>query len=143
MPKSQSASADKIDLLDETKHVVKSFSYAKQGLPLAFRGRNMRVHGISTICVIFANVWFGVTRTEWLITVVLVGAVWSLEMVNTSIEELANVVRDTNKLGYQATKYTRDLAAGAVLVMAAIAALCALIIYGPYLWAGFTYLATQ
>lgn len=143
MPKAQSVSADKIDLLDETKHVVKSFSYAKEGLPLAFRGRNMRVHGIATICVILANVWFGVTRTEWLITLVLVGAVWSLEMVNSAIEELANLFRDTHRLSYQATKYPRDLAAGAVLVMAAIAALCALIIYGPYLWAGFTYLATQ
>lgn len=119
--------------------LMKSFSYAGQGLPVAFRGRNMRIHGVAAFLVIVAGLWFGVSRSEWLIILLLIAAVWSLEMINSAIEDLANVVRDTNHLNYEATKQARDLAAGAVLVMSIIAAISAVIIFSPYIFVSIMY----
>ncbi|MBP9781224.1 diacylglycerol kinase family protein [Candidatus Woesebacteria bacterium] len=121
--------------LNLTLHkLLQSFVYAGQGIPVAFKGRNMRVHGAATIVVVIAGFWLGITRFEWLIILLFVAAVWSLEMVNTALEELANTMRDTNHLNYRATKTARDVAAGAVLVMAIIAAISAGIIFLPYLF---------
>lgn len=114
--------------------LIKSFGYAGQGFPVAFKGRNMRVHGIAALLVILTGLWFGITRFEWLVIFIFIAAVWSLEMINTAIEDLANTMRDTNHLGYEATKKARDVAAGAVLIMALIAAICAVIIFLPYIW---------
>lgn len=116
------------------RKLLQSFVYAGQGIPVAFRGRNMRVHGAATIVVVGTGLWLGITRFEWLILLMFIAAVWSLEMVNTALEELANTMRDTNHLNYKATKTARDVAAGAVLVMAIIAAISAGIIFIPYLF---------
>lgn len=122
-----------MSLQTSVRKLVLSFGYAGKGLPAAFEGRNMRIHGIAALSVIAAGLWFGITRFEWLVILIFIAAVWSLEMVNTAIEELANVLRDTNHLSYEATKKARDLAAGAVLVTAIIAAISAVIIFLPHL----------
>ena len=123
-----------MSLLTSLRKLVLSFGYAGKGLPAAFEGRNMRIHGITALLVIAAGLWFGITRSEWLVILIFIAVVWSLEMINTAIEDLANVVRDTNHLNYEATKKARDLAAGAVLVTAIIAAISAVIIFLPYLF---------
>lgn len=123
-----------MSLLTSLRKLVLSFGYAGKGLPAAFEGRNMRIHGIAALLVIAAGLWFGITRSEWLVILIFIAVVWSLEMINTAIEDLANVVRDTNHLNYEATKKARDLAAGAVLVTAIIAAISAGIIFLPYLF---------
>ncbi len=123
-----------MSLQTSVRKLVLSFGYAGKGLPAAFEGRNMRLHGIAALSVIALGLWCGITRLEWLVILIFIAAVWSLEMINTAIEELANVLRDTNHLSYEATKKARDLAAGAVLVTAIIAAISAGIIFWPYLF---------
>ncbi len=113
--------------------VINSFSYAAQGFPVAIRGRNMRIHAIAALTVIATGLWLGIGRFEWLVILIFIAAVWSLEMVNTAVEELANTIRDADRLGFEATKKARDVAAGAVLVTAIIAVICAGIIFLPYL----------
>lgn len=113
---------------------LRGFYVAFSGIYIAFQEKNMKIHGLASICVILANIWWQVTYTEWLVTLLLIGSILSLEIVNSAIEDMANIVRDTNKLSYQATKVTRDLAAGAVLTMSIIALITAMIIYLPYIF---------
>ncbi len=113
--------------------VFKSFVYAGAGIIKGFAERNMRVHGIAAFVVIVLGFYFGISELEWVLVLILMGLVWSAELVNSAIEELANLVRDELGLGYRATKRARDLAAGAVLVLATVAAIIGGLIFLPRL----------
>lgn len=111
--------------------VLRSFIFAFNGFVAALSERNMRVHVVSAIVAIWMGAFFHISRSEWFVILILIAAIFSLEMVNTAIEELANIVRDELKLTYVATKRARDVAAGAVFVMAVIACLIGGAIFFP------------
>ena len=112
------------------KHLT-SYIYAVRGIVFAFRyENNMTVHLLATFTVVAVNSMLQVTKTEWLITLILIGLAWMAEIFNTAIEKLADRVtteRDT-LIGQ-----VKDLASGAVLVICFFAVICALIIYLPYM----------
>ena len=75
-------------------------------------------------------VLFGLSQTEWIAVVIVIGAVLSAEAINSSIESLADLVSpEYNEI----IKKTKDLAAGAVLIMAIAAAIVGSIIFFPKL----------
>jgi diacylglycerol kinase (ATP) len=82
--------------------------------------------------VIGLGLYFGLERWEWVSVSVAIGAVWSAELVNTAIETIVNLVSpDFHPLAGRA----KDVAAGAVLVMAVAALVVGLLIFGPRVWA--------
>ncbi len=109
----------------------KAFAYASKGIISGFKERNMKFHGLAAILVILAGWRLDISDLEWFIVLVLMGLVWSAELVNTSIEELCDLVRDELNLEYKATQRARDTAAGAVLVLAIVATLIGLTIFVP------------
>lgn len=111
----------------------RSFACAFQGIRDAFGQRNMRLHGLATIIVISASYLWKISIIEWIVVLLLIGLVWAAEILNTCIEDLANLIRDYHHLGHQATRSIRDMAAGAVLVLAFIAALIGYLIFWPRL----------
>jgi len=120
-------------VIDFLKKVLKSFDCAGDGIALGFNERNMRVHGSIALVVIILGIWFGLAAWEWIIILILFGMVFGAELLNTSIENLADVIRDKEGLDYKATKETRDLAAGAVLVTSIVAATIGMLIFGSKL----------
>lgn len=71
---------------------------------------------------------FGISAKEWIAVVFAIGTVLAAEAVNSSIEAIADLVSP----GYnEAIKRTKDLAAGAVLILAIAAAIVGLIIFVP------------
>ena len=112
------------------RHLV-SYKYAMRGVWLAFRDEyNMRFHLAAAVGVVLVNCLLRVSRTEWLITLVLIGLAWMAEVFNTALEKLADrVTPDHDPLIGQA----KDLAAGAVVIICFFAVVCALVIYLPYL----------
>ncbi len=112
------------------KHLV-SYRYAMRGIWLAFRHEpNMLIHLMATLVVLSINYLLEISRTDWLFTLLLIGVVLMSEVFNTAIEKLADrITQDRDPLIGQA----KDLAAGAVLIIGAVAAVCAVIIYWPYL----------
>ena len=115
--------------MKQLKKFIKGFVYAGRGIIDGFEGRNMRFHGLATVAVVILGFIFNLNITEWAIILILIALVWSAELVNSSIEDLSNLVRDTNKLSYVATKKARDLAAGSVLIIAIVAAIIGFIIF--------------
>ena len=113
------------------KHLT-SYRFALQGIWIAFRYEsNMLFHFLGGLAVVIANISLDISRTEWIITVMLIGIVWSAEIFNTAIEKLANrVTQERDPIIGQA----KDLAAGAVLIICIAAVVCAMIIYLPYLF---------
>lgn len=109
----------------------KGFTYAWAGICTTFSERNMQFHGLATIAVLVIGGYVGLSKQELMIILMLIALVWSAEMVNTAIEELANTVQKTEGLAYSVTRRTRDIAAGSVLIIAIIAAIIGLIIFVP------------
>ncbi len=114
--------------------LIKSFKYAWDGVKLGAQARNYKVQVAIGMLVTFAGIFYKVSYFEWIAILLCFTAVLSLEMVNSALEELANVVRDELKLSYSATRKTRDLAAGAVLLAAGVSVLVGLEIFLPRLF---------
>jgi diacylglycerol kinase len=118
-------------MVSDIYKVIKAFGYAFNGWKRGLKERNVKIHLGFTIGVLYASFLFRISKIELLIVILLIGAVISAELINTAIEEICNIVRDKLKLGYSDTTAARDLAAGAVLVVAVAAAIIGLIIFVP------------
>ena len=111
--------------------LYKSFGYAFEGIFAGIRGeRNMKIHCFAAVCVIMAGVLFHISVTEWCICLVLFGLILSLELVNTAIEAVVDLVTEDKK---PLAKLAKDTAAGAVLIAAVMAAMAGLLIFVPKL----------
>ena len=112
------------------KHLA-SYKYSIRGIWLAFRfDPNMIFHSAAAGIVFIVNILLDVTKNDWVISLILIGMAWTVEIFNTAIEKLADrVTKEKDPLIGQA----KDLASGAVLVTCAFAMICAIIIYLPYL----------
>ena len=109
-----------------------SFFHAWNGLRRASKERNLRIHFAAAGGVVLAGWLWQLQIWEWAVLMLAVGLVLTAEVINTAVEELANVVRDENKLHYHATRHTRDMAAGAVLLASLFAAIVGVIVFLPH-----------
>lgn len=114
------------------KKRIRSFGYALKGIRAVFgKEANMNIHLTMTALVVFCGFLFSISTTEWLICIICFGVVIGLEMMNSAIENLVDLVSpEKNKLAGKA----KDIAAGAVLVAAICAAIVGLIIFVPKGW---------
>ncbi|HYC86588.1 MAG TPA: diacylglycerol kinase family protein [Chryseosolibacter sp.] len=112
------------------KYFFYSFVYAFKGIYAAFREqRSLWVEGLAAVAVVIAGFYFNITATEWLLVVFSIGLVISLEMINTAIEDLVDLV--TSEWKPLAGKI-KDVAAGAVLIAGAAALIVGIIIFWKY-----------
>lgn len=118
-------------MLKKIQKFLMAFVYAGKGIFSGFAERNMRVHGLATILVVILSWYLKISKMEWLVILLLIACVWSAELANTAIEELANTIRDELKLNYGATKRARDTAAGAVLIIAVVSVVIGAMIFLP------------
>ena len=111
------------------KKRLKSFQYAFHGIYLLIRfEHNAWIHTIIALCTITAGILLGLSDTEWIFIVMAIGMVLAAEAVNSSIETLSDLVSPEYN---EAIKRTKDLAAGAVLILSIAAATIGLIIFLP------------
>lgn len=108
---------------------IKSFSHAIAGVrQFIWHEHNARIHLLATIGVIIAGAVLKVSRPEAAILAAVTGLVWVTEILNTCVERLANLITRERR---PEIKIIKDLAAGAVLVAAAIAIIAGLFIFIP------------
>lgn len=83
----------------------------------------------ATVPVILLGVLFRLSPREWLALVIVTGAVFSLEAVNTALERLSDYA--CNKEIHPLVKKAKDLAAAGVLIAALTALIVGVIIFVP------------
>lgn len=111
--------------------LYKSFGYAFEGIFAGIRKeRNMKIHCVAVIGVTAAGIVFHISALEWCICLVLFGMIMALELVNTAIEAVADLVTEEKR---PLAKLAKDTAAGAVLIAALMAAAAGVIIFLPKL----------
>lgn len=109
--------------------LAESFGYAFQGIWTCIRGeRNIKIHLTVTTLVIICGCCFHISPMEWCVCLTLFGLVLALELVNTAVESVVDLVTEERK---PLAKKAKDTAAGAVLIAAICAAAAGLIIFVP------------
>lgn len=109
--------------------ILQSFKFAFQGLAFAWKERNFKLHIASTIAVITLGYYCQVNKTEWIILLLCIAAVLSLELFNTALEKVVDLV-SPNK--HPLAGMAKDLSAAAVLVFSIASAIVGIIIFYPY-----------
>ncbi|MCD4838531.1 MULTISPECIES: diacylglycerol kinase family protein [Neobacillus] len=109
-----------------------SFIYAIEGIVTVVKHeRNMRFHLLSSCIVLLMSFYFSIDKMEWLIVLILISGMFCLEMVNTAIERVVDLVT----LEYKPlAKQAKDVAAGAVLVYAFVSIIIGALIFIPYVF---------
>lgn len=93
---------------------------------------NARIHLAATLLAVGLGLWLRLAVAEWLWIAAAVGMVWTAEGFNSALETLADRVN----ADYDAPiGRAKDLAAGAVLVAAMVAAAIGLLVFVPRLLA--------
>lgn len=116
---------------DSLRGCGRSFVYAYRGLRFLMQSQfNTRIHLAFTVSVLATGFFFGISATEWCVLLLCITLVWTMEAVNTAIEQLTDLVSPEF---HPIAGRVKDVSAGAVLVAAAGTAIVGLIVLVPHL----------
>jgi diacylglycerol kinase len=108
---------------------LKSFSYALNGIVILFREEpNARIHLFAAISALTTAAVLKVSRIEWTAIVLVIGMVFTTEILNSAIENLADFVSPGKN---ELIGKVKDLSAAAVIVSALVAFVTGSIIFLP------------
>ena len=108
---------------------VSSMRFAISGILQFFREEpNARIHFVANCLVFLTAHCLRLSGREWIALIMAAGIVWICEIFNTAIERIMDHLSPEY---HESVGFIKDLAAGAVLISAIIAALTGLIIFMP------------
>ena len=109
-----------------------SLKCAFAGLRYAFSTqRNFRFHLFAAVIVMITALWLKVSLSGWVALILTVSSVLVIELLNTAVEVIVDFISPEY---HPLAKTAKDLAAGAVLLVAITAVLVGIVVLGPPLW---------
>ncbi|WP_449620615.1 diacylglycerol kinase family protein [Robertmurraya sp. Marseille-Q9965] len=113
----------------KSSNVIRSFQYAIQGIThTVIKERNMRIHVSISVIVVIVSFVLKLSTLEWLFILFAIGGVIALELVNTAIERIVDLV---TKEYHPLAKQAKDIAAGATFVYSILSVIVGIIIFLP------------
>ena len=104
-----------------------SFFAAWQGVVYVVKTqRNMRIHLVVALLVIFGGYFFEVSINEWLVLILIIAVVLIAESINTAVEATMDLLTEEY---HPLAKIAKDTAAGAVLLAAISSVVIGIIIF--------------
>lgn len=95
---------------------MRAFANAFAGFAYALRSQpNMRIHLVIALAVVVAASLLGVPRPYWIALVLTIALVLALELINTALEAIVDLVTEEQ---HPLARIAKDTAAAAVLVAA-------------------------
>ncbi len=109
--------------------LLRSFGHASQGIVTACKTeQNFRIHLLAAVIVMIVSFFSSLSRLEWTVVILLVSGMFMIELINTAIERVVDLISpDYHPLAKQA----KDLAAAACLVYAVATIIIGSIIFLP------------
>ncbi len=112
------------------RKLSQAFRHAFNGLAKNIQTeRNLQIHITALFLVTLLGFYFDIARLEWIIIMLISALVISLEIINSSLEKMADFMEPNEN---EKIKLIKDTAAAAVLVAAAFAIVLAILIFYPY-----------
>ena len=113
------------------KSFFKSITYAMHGLWSGIADqRNLKFQLAVAVVVLGAGFYLSITSIEWCIILLCIAMVIGLELVNTALENLVDLVTLERK---PLAGKIKDIAAGAVLLVSILSLIIGIIIFRKYL----------
>ena len=116
-------------MLSFIKSLLKSFQYAWDGIRFCFGvEKNLTIMLIISIISIIGGFYFKISNTEWLVSLILITGVFSLELFNTAMEKFLDLFYPEKN---EKVKNIKDLMAGGVAIVSIGAGIIGVIIFLP------------
>ncbi len=113
------------------RKLVKSFSYAIAGIVHAVKyNQNLRIHFIAAMLVVVLSIIFDINPFEMGILGVCILLVISAEMINTSIEEMVDLITLEHR---EEARIAKDVAAGMVLITVLGSVIVGILVFLPHI----------
>lgn len=110
--------------------MIKSFKNAFRGLAKTFKEeRNFRIQIVFAILIIILMFYFGISKIEQGILLLLIMIVLLLEILNSILERFLDVLKPRV---HSYVKDIKDIASAAVLLSAIFSSVIGIIIFYPY-----------
>ena len=110
---------------------LKSFGFAIEGIKKTIKEEpNFRIMLMFLVFVIALGIMLSINYTQWAIILICCAGVLSLEMINTSLESLVDLLTSEH---HPAAEKVKDVSAGLVLVFSIFSVAIGLIIFIPYI----------
>ena len=110
--------------------LLNSFRAALHGLTLSVKEQTIRIMIFITLLTVLLSIYLKINRIEQLIITFTIAIVLSLELLNTQIEKVLDVLKPTYD---PKIKTIKDISAGAVLMSCLGAILIGILIFLPYI----------
>lgn len=112
------------------QQLIQSFRYAFIGIHYAFEhNQNIRIHFIAALLVILASIFFRVNAFEMGILGVMILLVIVTEMINTSIEQMTDLIIMEHR---REAEIAKDVAAGMVLLTTIGSIIVGILVFLPH-----------
>jgi len=112
------------------RKLARSFQFAFHGFwDLLRTQQNARIHAIAAIIVVILSIFFQIQPIEWALVLFVSAFVFAMEMVNTVVEKMLNVLHPSE---HPEIGHAKDMMAGSVLFAALAAIVIGLIVFVPY-----------
>lgn len=112
------------------KRLKQSFGFALRGLQTVFRfEQSFRLQCVAGIVVIFLALFLRISRNEFIVIMLLVAAVLTLEVINSIFERLVDAFKPRI---HPLVKEVKDMMAAAVLITSLFALVIGVLIFYPY-----------
>jgi diacylglycerol kinase len=112
--------------------IIKSFGHAFRGLWVAVREeRHVQIHLVALLVVACAGGYFEISISEWVTLILTASLVISLELINTALENLTDLVSPHH---HALAGKVKDIAASAVLVASGAAVVIGCLIFSKYIF---------
>ena len=109
--------------------ILKPFVFAWNGIKICFISEtNFKIHVLFTIIAIALGIGLHISILEWAAIIFCIALVLTIEMMNTALEKLCDVLQ---KEFHPTIKKVKDIAAGAVLVTAVCSLIIGIVIFLP------------
>lgn len=107
--------------------IFKSFKFALKGIIYTLKNeRHMRIHVVASLCVFILSLFFNLNAEKYALLFLTIALVMSCEMINSAIECVVDIfAKDYNSVA----KAAKDMAAGAVLLVAGFSVAVGLILF--------------
>lgn len=114
------------------KRLGKSFIYAIRGFSKTFKEeQNLQIQSFLGVLALALGFYFQIERFEWIVLIMIIGLVILMEIANSAIERVTDVLKPRINTY---VKEIKDIMAAAVMFASLIAAVIGLIIFIPYLF---------
>ena len=113
------------------KQLKNSFTHALRGVKTVFKQeQSFRIQAFAGIVAVGMSIYFKIGQFEFLLILLMIGFVMSLELINSIIERLV----DSHKPRiHPVVKEIKDIMAATVLFASLLAAVIGVVIFYPYI----------